>query len=236
MYKTLGESDYRNHLNLGNREIKSLIVYGGWNPSTTQLDWCEKAEYQRKEFFYPLFIDNGVAVTSTYGDAMTSEIAHVFSVLGAKKMILIGTFGALQPGIKFGEVFIPSSAVAEDGASRIYSAKTEFHPDQDLAHKAKSIWDDTTQQEGKIVSISAMLGETQEMINAWREKGYSGVDLETASFFAVADHFGVPALAMHTLADNLVEQQTVFDVNDSQRESKRNMKNELFKRALELAK
>jgi purine-nucleoside phosphorylase len=236
MYKALGKDDYARHLGVEDQEITSLIIYGGWNPPANHLAWGKQAAYKTDDFFYPLFIDSGVAVTNAYGDAMTSEIVHVFALLGIKKAVLFGTYGALQPGIDFGQLFLPTSVVPEDGASRIYSAEQEFFPNQELYQSAQELWSDTPQHDGKMVSVSAMLGETWEMICEWKEKGYSGVDLETASFLAVANHFKVPAVAMHTLADNLVEEKTIFDVDEKQRRSKHTMKELLFERALLLAK
>lgn len=234
MYKNLGKEDYLKFLGLTDGQVDSLIVFGGWNPSQAQLDWCSKAAYKNEKFFYPLYIDSGIAVTHGYGDAMMSEIVHIFAVLGIKKAVLIGTFGALQPGIDFGQVFLPSSAVPEDGASRMYSAEQKFYTDEVLLAQAKELWSGYAQQTGDIVSVSAMLAETWEMITEWKNKSYTGVDLESASFLAVASHFKVPAVIMHTLADNLVEQQTVMSVTESQGEVKRQVKDLLFEKALEL--
>lgn len=236
MYKNLGKEDYLRFLGLKDGEVNSLIVFGGWNPSQAQLDWSSKAAFKTNKFFYPLFVDSGVAVTQGYGDAMMSEIVHIFAVLGIKKAVLIGTFGALQPGIDFGQVFLPSSAVPEDGASRMYSAEQKFYVDETLRNRAKELWSGYIQQTGDIVSISAMLAETWEMITEWKSKGYTGVDLESASFLAVTNHFKVPAVIMHTLADNLVEQQTVLSVSETQGEMKRQVKDLLFEKALELVK
>lgn len=236
MYKALDKSFFLSFIGIKPEQVPhTLIVYGGWNPSPAILAWQAKAAFHTTEFFYPLAIDNGFAVTCIYGDPMASEVAHIFSAISVERIIMIGTFGATAPGIDFGHVFIPEQAIGEDGASRAYNPSLQSAPDPILLSIAHEVWGDRTVHGGTIVSTSAMLAETWDIIQDWNQKGYSGVDLETAAIFSVAAHYGIPALAMHTLADNLVEQKTVFDVQESQSTLKKETKEELFRRAFVIA-
>lgn len=190
MYKSLSKSDFLDYLKIDENQVpNSLIIYGGYNPPQTILNWCAQAPYKKENFFYPLSIRDNIAVTWVYGDAMASEVAHIFSVIGVKQIILIGTYGALQTGVRFGEIFIPNLAIGEDGATRCYNSKLNSEPDKKLFLKAKEIWSDYTIHEGPIVSTACMLAETQEIIDDWVGKGYCGVDLETSAVFSVAKHF-----------------------------------------------
>ena len=235
MYCELDKSSHFKFLGIQESQVPhSLIMYGGWNPPQSMLEWQEKADFRTAKFFYPLAIHDGIAVTSSYGDAMGSEIAHIFSVIGVERIILIGTFGATKAGIDYGDIFMPDRAVSEDGASRAYNSNPVSHPDPTLLKIAHELWRDHKVHIGTIVSTSAMLAESWEIITDWQAKGYAGVDLETSCVFSVANHFGIPAVAIHTLADNLVEKHTVLDLNISQRLSKRQAKQEIFTRALTL--
>jgi uridine phosphorylase len=58
-----------------------------------------------------------------------------------------------------------------------------------------------------------MLAETWEDVVRWSNQGYVGVEMEAATVFAASKHFGVPAAAILRIGDNLIEEQTVMDVN-----------------------
>lgn len=58
-----------------------------------------------------------------------------------------------------------------------------------------------------------MMAETKEDIDAWMEKGYAGVDMESATVFAVSNHFNVPSAALLRVADNLAKNELVTDVS-----------------------
>jgi uridine phosphorylase len=58
-----------------------------------------------------------------------------------------------------------------------------------------------------------MLAETAEDIAAWSGQGFLGVEMEASTVFAVSNHFGVPSAAVLSIADNLIEEQTVLHEN-----------------------
>lgn len=141
-----------------------------------------------------------------YGSAYASELVHVASLLGAKAIVHIGSFGALQADIHPGDIVVPSRAYGNESTTRMYerigtplffSAHEQLH-----AELVEAV--DTPTRNGSIVSIQAMLAETVEDVATWKGEGLSGVEMECASLFAVADHFKVPAAAALYAADNLV--------------------------------
>jgi len=47
-----------------------------------------------------------------------------------------------------------------------------------------------------MTTCSAMLGETREDIQGRSSEGYYGVEMESATIFAVSNHFHIPSAAM----------------------------------------
>lgn len=147
-----------------------------------------------------------------YGSAYASELVHVASLLGAKAVVHIGSFGALQSDVSPGDIVVPDCAYGNESTTRMYErVRTPlfFSAHKQLrAELAKAI--DTPTRDGSIVSIQAMLAETAADVTMWKEEGLIGVEMECASLFAVADHFKVPAAAALYAADNLITNTLVI--------------------------
>lgn len=58
-----------------------------------------------------------------------------------------------------------------------------------------------------------MLAETWDDVQNWADQDFAAVEMEAATVFAVSSHFNVPSAAMLMIGDNLIEEQTVVDIN-----------------------
>lgn len=56
-----------------------------------------------------------------------------------------------------------------------------------------------------------MLAETQEDIDTRSQEWYYGVEMESATIFAVSNYFSIPSAGLIYVSDNLIEGQTVMD-------------------------
>jgi purine-nucleoside phosphorylase len=63
---------------------------------------------------------------------------------------------------------------------------------------------------GSVLSTSAMLLETSEMVNEWALKGHIGVDMETATTLAVAKKFNKMAIGLLNISDHLLHGDTLY--------------------------
>jgi putative acetyltransferase len=140
-------------------------------------------------------IDVGYA--SVYGDAMASEITHVFGVLGTPTVIQTGCCGALSVRIAAGDIVCVATAYCAEGAAQYYTKARAIAASPDLlAAVARSSVEPVTLHTGSVVTTSALLAEGREEIEAWCRDGHIAVDMETATTFAVAEHFGMRRLSM----------------------------------------
>lgn len=61
---------------------------------------------------------------------------------------------------------------------------------------------DVSRRTGPIWTTAALLAEGVAEIDAWYRTGYLAVDMETASTFAVAEHYGLRRLSVLVVFDN----------------------------------
>lgn len=146
------------------------------------------------------------------GTAYMSKYAHLACLLGSEKNILIGVVGGLKKGIKPGDFIIPTYSTGNQNAF-MYDREAKdlkFYPNKELTQKIKHKLNDVKVHEGSTVTCEVMFAETDEDVRQWSEQGYLGVEMEAATMFALSKHFKVPATAILTVADNLIEETTFF--------------------------
>ncbi len=151
--------------------------------------------------------DVDVGYASVYGDAMASEVTHVFGVLGTSLVIQTGCCGALADGILAGDIVCATSARCGEGAAQYYvPGKQEVVASPDLVRAVTDAGiDGVALHEGPIWTTSALLAEGRAEIESWRDQGCIAVDMETASTFAVAEYFGMRRLSLLFVFDNPCE-------------------------------
>ncbi|MEO0560863.1 MAG: hypothetical protein AAF125_02045 [Chloroflexota bacterium] len=199
-------------------EIPDAVVVEGtwWRQQRT--DWRLSYLEDVQELAFPdMFVgkwkDKRVAFCCAYGAARTVEVIHLFSVLGVKLAVQIGTCGGLQSHLRPGDVILPEVAVCREGVAHMYGT-----PDAVLGDAA---WLDRAQQQldgrgittykGPHVTWSSLFTETTQMMEAWHKAGYLSVEMETATTYAVAQHFNIPAISMVVVWDDLTRGRRFLD-------------------------
>jgi purine-nucleoside phosphorylase len=66
-----------------------------------------------------------------------------------------------------------------------------------------------TWHEGPVFNTPAFMAEKWEDVLRWQAEGYAGVEMEAATTYAIAAHFGVPAACLLYLLDNLIEERAI---------------------------
>ena len=161
-----------------------------------------------------------VGYGSVYGDAMASEITHLFGALGTPLVIQTGCCGALADGMRSGDIVCVTSAHCGEGASQYYVPhKQEVDASLDLlsliTHARVA---PVALHKGPIWTTSAMLAEGKAEIQKWSDQGYMAVDLETASTFAVAESFQMRRLSLLFVFDNPREGHHILLTDEEKQE------------------
>jgi purine-nucleoside phosphorylase len=147
------------------------------------------------------------------GTAVMSQYAHIASMLGSKKNILIGVVGGLKPGIKPADFIIPTASKGNENALMYQRTNTDllFYPDKDLSERLKLRLGDRQVYEGITNTCEVMFAESPEDVREWAKLGYLGVEMEAAMMFALSNYFNIPAASILFVADNLIEDISFLD-------------------------
>ncbi len=172
-----------------------------------------------------------------YGGTMLSEYIHFAVALGSKRNIHIGSCGGLYPGISSMDLIIPTWSYGDESTTRMYARDVrdgKHMADPSLSKMIHSVlpaflkvWN------GPIVNNQAMMGETFDDVQSWSIQGFYGVEMETATVFAVSNHFNIPSAALLYVSDNLIKGQVVGDNSHlKEKEAREKVKREVYKSGL----
>lgn len=230
MYTSLTPNDFKRYVGLPNDYVvEGLLLYGSWDLHATDKHIpLLKNALDKLEIDYELNkieeVNAGHAHEITIkgkhywfvpvmGTAVMSIYAHIASVLGSKKNILIGVVGGLSKNIKAGDLIIPRRILGNDNALKYEPKMIDkyFYPDDTLRNDVLNrVPQEIKVHEGDTITCEVMLAETQEDVLSWSSQGFLGVEMEGAMVFALSKHFSVPAAAIFSIADNLIEEETLL--------------------------
>ncbi len=167
-------------------------------------------------------IEDG-GLTYTYiktgiGAPVLADVVLALGVTDCKRIVFIGSVGALSPEIGIGEIVIPEHSVCGDGASRyIRSASLangdifgeKVYPDGAMLAKAKAATERVCAENnvrwhiGRNFSTDTVLAQfahLDEIIGM----GCNVIEMETAAAFAAAAVAGIALAAVFSVSDNSV--------------------------------
>ena len=162
-----------------------------------------------------------IAYASVYGAPMASEITHIFGVLGTRRVIQIGTCGGLADDLMAGDLFVADSAYCGEGAAQYYKTDgkevygTLRFDGRSGGGTAVGV------KKGRIYTTSALFAEGQDDIERWAAEGFSAVDMETATTFAVAEHFGMERGSILVCFDNPRRKEHILIADDEKTERRK---------------
>ena len=214
----LTATDWENAIGLSGSDLPvAVISEGTW--------WREQRAKERlallddvRELPFPdIFVGSRhgkpVAYCCAYGAPRAAELAHLFGSLGAQLAVQIGSCGGLQGGLVPGDVVVPDEAVCEEGVARLYGAGERVLADARRSDMARSMLTDKGHQAhgGTHLTWYSIFAQDGSMVEDWHKAGYVSVDMETATTLAVARHFGMHAVSMLVVWDELLRGRSFLD-------------------------
>lgn len=225
MYSSLSIEAFRDAAGLPeDYTVDGLLISGTWDlyADTKHTPLVKEAlqkidPYHSITKFESLPLGHGYEIKSndkTYwyvpvmGTAVTSQYAHIASLLGSQKNLLVGTVGGLKKGIQPGDFIVPTYSKGNENALMYERERTDmfFPSNEDLSMKLRNRLEDHTVYKGITNTCEVMFAETMEDVEEWSYEGYLGVEMEAALVFALSNKFGIPSAALLYVADNLVEE------------------------------
>jgi len=143
------------------------------------------------------------------GGPSAAIVIYELIELGARRLLRVGTCGALAPGLGLGDLVSATEAIAADGTSRALGAGERIPASSDLLAALSA----AAQHAGPVVSTDVFYdGRGFEV--GWREAGALAVEMETATLFALAAARDVPAAALLVVTDLVLPERTRIDQED----------------------
>lgn len=145
-----------------------------------------------------------VAACPALGAPAAAMAADSLAVSGVKRILVVGSCGALDPALHCGEVVIVRDAFSACGTTAHYAPDAEqFGSDPGLSGRMAGhlLASGIPVQPVSAVTTDAPYRETPEFLDAWRARGAGVVEMESAAVFAAARRRGVAAGAVLVVSD-----------------------------------
>lgn len=222
LYGDFQKTDWMEALQIKEQDIpEAFILHGEWECEENISYW---KNFLTNEQWVPTwntvigkYENTRIGFANVYGGPQASTVAHRFAILGTEKFIQTGYFGGLSHTVQYGDIFIVTGAYMEDGVSQWYLPRDTFvHADQQLVEVAIDFCEKKgySYVTGSVMSTSALYMETAELVKSWSEDGHLGVDMETATTFAIAKHFNRKAIGLLNLSDHIIQGETFYKRNE----------------------
>lgn len=133
------------------------------------------------------------------------ELIHDY---GAKKLIRVGSAGAMQEDVKLRDVVIAMSASTTSSINRSRFDGGDYAPTAsfNLFKKALKIADEKNidVKAGNVLSSDLFYTDDKDDYKKWAAYNVLCVEMEAAALYTIAAKFNVDALAILTISDSLV--------------------------------
>jgi purine-nucleoside phosphorylase len=149
--------------------------------------------------------------------------------LGARRLLRVGTCGALNPALALGDLLIVTESIPADGTSRALGATRPVAPDADLLAALLSAGEQTAHA-GPVVSTDLFYDGPEGEHRRWLADGAVAVEMETATLLTLARRRGLRAASLLLVSDLLSADRTRI-AEDALREGEQRL-GELALRAL----
>jgi len=147
-----------------------------------------------------------ISVQSTgMGSPSIGIVAEELVMLGARRLVRVGTCGAIGAGVAMADTVIGMSATADDATALRYAGVPGWAPTAtyDLVETAVRLSREAgaTVHVGPIVTGGVFYEPDETLVPRWRRLGILAIEMEASMLYTVAAVHGVEALAMMTVSD-----------------------------------
>ena len=156
---------------------------------------------------------------SGMGCPSAAIVVEELAMLGAKRIVRIGTCGALQPDLKLGDLIVAISAVPADATAAHLVGNEPHAPTADFSlvhaavHTAKELGKPV--RVGPVVSSDIFYNSDDGQYRRWSERGVLAVEMEAAALFTLGALRKLKTGCLLTVSDVVVDGDFVR-INDEE--------------------
>ena len=128
--------------------------------------------------------------------------------MGARRILVLGWCGSLQPFLKIGDLVIPTHAVSEEGTSQHYPTVSKNPTSDPVLNRTleTALKDNKTPfTKGQIWTTDAIYRETPEKVRTYQQQNILAVEMEISALLAVSSFRSVQMAALLVVSDELSE-------------------------------
>jgi DeoD family purine-nucleoside phosphorylase len=176
------------------------------------LDAPKMFNHNRGLWGYTGVAPDGAAVTiqsTGMGGPSAAIVIHELIDLGARRLLRVGTCGALKDKLGLGDLVIATESIAADGTSRALGAGDRVPASPDFLETVIATADPpfgdpdpgTHQIHTGAIVTTDLFYDNRELEQEWSRAGALAVEMEAATLFALAAARGVEAAALLVVSD-----------------------------------
>jgi uridine phosphorylase len=140
--------------------------------------------------------------SSGMGGPSTAIVVTELAELGARRIVRVGTCGALDPSLELGELLLVGEVAAADGTSRALGAGERVSAPHKLLQALA--WAGASNPR-TVVSSDLFYDHDAQRQREWRAGGAAAVEMECATLFTLAEALKIDAGAVLVVSDLLQE-------------------------------
>ena len=151
------------------------------------------------------------------GGPSAAIVIHELIDLGARRLLRVGTCGALRAGLALGDLVIVTEAIAADGTSRALGAGERVPASRELLDAVIAAANPPFAEHGRghghvvhagPIVTSDLFYDERELERRWSEAGALAVEMEAATLFALASARGARSAALLVVSDIVLPERT----------------------------
>lgn len=209
----------------------AVVVAPGWKPAKIIHDsTCRITELAQHSYFSGYLVEkDGLKIAwaqTASGACNVLDHCIIFAELQFKKMIFVGAVGSLVPEFDIGDLCTPESCIAGVYAHQYLRSdlrdfvpmETVFPDAEYVAHVVSLAEKNGYELRKAKVFCTDSISCEYSHLDEIRATGAQLIEMESSTFYQLADLFDVPAIALLAVSDNSATGQPLLGMDRTQHE------------------
>lgn len=203
---------------------EKVVLAPCWHPDSVGIQSANAFDDSNKIWDCSLNGEKFTYIVTGVGAGICLDVVMALSYTDCKKILFIGSAGALKSGINIGDIAFPTEVLCAEGASRYLNQDIKndvlwkkYYVDiskidnyinflaNNLTYDSKNI------HVGRGVSVESLLTEYNHM-EKFVEKKCDFIDMESSAFLATCEQSNINATIVYCISDNVAQGEPLYSV------------------------
>lgn len=143
-----------------------------------------------------------VGLTSArFGAPSVAMLVEILARRGVRSMVGVGYCGGLDVDLRCGDLLMCVAAEGDTGIPSAHGRPPRANADTRLVNELERSLKGSAER-GAVWSVDTLVAQTDEAVRGWMDRGFRGVDMESAALLSVAEALGVAAATVLVVSDH----------------------------------